>query len=191
MVYKIIPLATDNLDDSQVDIKNNFEQLDTSFKVDHVALTDTTADNGRHKTVTFVSQASDPTTAAEQVKSFSLEHIAAIGPLQFSKAESDSVSTPVTSVYESAAFNLAVSAFASIIDFSGLTRCLFFVSSTADTGIYNLAYGVYDAGTLKINSLLAATGFNYSVSGTTLRVRNTTANILANVRWTINFLRVE
>lgn len=54
-----IPQPGDFLSDSQGDLLINFDQLNTIFSQDHVAF-NAAADNGKHKKVTFVSQATDP-----------------------------------------------------------------------------------------------------------------------------------
>lgn len=51
MVYKDIPLPTDNLSNSQGDIRGNFQQIDTTFGVDHVTYSVATVSNGYHKTI--------------------------------------------------------------------------------------------------------------------------------------------
>lgn len=43
-----IPTGTVELDQDYQNLQNNFQQLDTTYKVDHVALTDNTTSNGYH-----------------------------------------------------------------------------------------------------------------------------------------------
>ncbi len=50
MVYKSIPLATDFLSQSQIDIKANFDQANTSFSVNHTPF-NIASNNGKHKFV--------------------------------------------------------------------------------------------------------------------------------------------
>lgn len=46
-----IPLATDNLNVSQVDILQNFQQLDTTYGINHFKFSDNTTNNGKHQFV--------------------------------------------------------------------------------------------------------------------------------------------
>lgn len=48
-----IPTGTVNLDVDYLNIQNNFQQLDTSFGVDHLPFSNQTAQNGYHKSIHF------------------------------------------------------------------------------------------------------------------------------------------
>lgn len=48
-----IPTGTVNLDVDYINIQNNFQQLDTSFGVDHVPFSNQTAQNGYHTSIHF------------------------------------------------------------------------------------------------------------------------------------------
>ena len=62
MAYnKDIPQKTDKLSRSQLDLLNNFQQLNTSFDIDHYTYDNTTPSNGFHRKVSLVEQAADPT----------------------------------------------------------------------------------------------------------------------------------
>lgn len=61
-----IPNATDFLSDSQQDIRNNFQQLDTSFGLNHFLFSDTTASNGKHKYIEMVNEAALPAGLADE-----------------------------------------------------------------------------------------------------------------------------
>lgn len=63
-----IPVGTDNLSASQVQILDNFGQLNAQFGIDHTAFnTGSGNGDGFHKKVTFVSQGADPATGVNQV----------------------------------------------------------------------------------------------------------------------------
>lgn len=63
-----IPQANDIISVSQGEIQTNFSQLNTIFDVDHVTFNDVTASNrGKHDKATFVNQAADPVTAANEL----------------------------------------------------------------------------------------------------------------------------
>jgi hypothetical protein len=57
-----IPLSTDKLSASQVDLNNNFQAINTWTAVDHIAFANT-VQQGEHKRVFFVQQAADIATA--------------------------------------------------------------------------------------------------------------------------------
>ncbi len=61
-----IPLLTDTLDVSQGDLNNNFQQLDTSFGIDHVNFSDAGGDTGKHNFITMVNQTAAPTIAGQE-----------------------------------------------------------------------------------------------------------------------------
>jgi hypothetical protein len=61
-----IPQPRDILSDSQSDLLTNFGQLNTQFAVNHVAFNDGSSDKGKHKFITFVEQADDPESQADE-----------------------------------------------------------------------------------------------------------------------------
>jgi hypothetical protein len=58
-----IPQPTDRLSKSQQDLLQNNQQLDTTYKVDHIPLTQPT-NNGFHKKTSFVERTVDPVPPA-------------------------------------------------------------------------------------------------------------------------------
>lgn len=62
-----IPESRDDISVSQGELLTNFGQLNTQFAVNHVAFDDAGADKGKHKFVTFVEQAADPETLADEL----------------------------------------------------------------------------------------------------------------------------
>lgn len=70
MVYKgDIPLATDKLNISQGDIKENFSQAGIIFNADHAAFDDATvASRGKHEQTTLLHKTTDPSTASGEGK---------------------------------------------------------------------------------------------------------------------------
>lgn len=67
MVYKDnIPRKKDDVSVSQADLLENFSELNTQFGVNHVAFDSGNGDEGKHKFVTFVEQASDPETQSDE-----------------------------------------------------------------------------------------------------------------------------
>ena len=65
--YPSIPQPTDNPSVSQAQLLQNFGQINTSFSVNHDALTDATSANwGKHTFVSLMQQAVEPTTIASE-----------------------------------------------------------------------------------------------------------------------------
>lgn len=60
-----IPLVTDYMVNSQVQIKSNFQTINSVFAKNHVPLNATT--QGMHSVLTFRAQTIDPTTTTDQV----------------------------------------------------------------------------------------------------------------------------
>lgn len=70
MAYKNdIPQAGDRIASSQNDILDNFIEIDTFVKVDHIDLN--SANQGKHNKTTLVAQGADPVTAGNEVALFS------------------------------------------------------------------------------------------------------------------------
>ena len=65
-----IPASTDRPSQSQGQILNNFQTLESTYGIDHYPFTDATVNQGKHKKVTFPAQASDPTTLAGELALF-------------------------------------------------------------------------------------------------------------------------
>ncbi len=66
-----IPQPTDSpATDSQPQFLTNFQQLNTQFSQNHVALT-ALADNGKHTYVTLIDQGADPAVAVDEIALYS------------------------------------------------------------------------------------------------------------------------
>ena len=61
-----VPAASDKLSVSQGQLQGNTNQLNTTFLVNHYALTDGTSNNGKHSVIQTPAQASDTTTNADE-----------------------------------------------------------------------------------------------------------------------------
>ena len=198
MAYKNnIPLSTDIQSVSQLDLFNNFAQLDTSFGIDHVTFSDVTADNGKHNQVTYVVQSPDPTTAAVEAKEFSKTfNTAASNPMDaihFTKGPSEAIPRPLTSFQNTAAFNLNSSS-QLIVDLTGVTQFFAhgYISYDGDKAgsVYTLRFD--SPGTLtvtKINSGAAQLTFTLDVSNNLQITR--TGGLLSNIYYSIEFIRIS
>ena len=65
-----IPQASDLISQSQGQLLTNFSQANTAFGVDHTAF-DVVTNQGKHKKSTYVEQAADPATAANEMAIYS------------------------------------------------------------------------------------------------------------------------
>lgn len=67
-----IPQPNDLISQSQAQIQTNFSQSDTAFGIDHTAFS-TVSNQGKHKKSSYIEQASDPVTSANEVAVYSKE----------------------------------------------------------------------------------------------------------------------
>jgi hypothetical protein len=201
-----IPNATDYLDESQPQLKQNFQQLDTSFAIDHYAFSDIAGDTGKHKVITTVSQGTSPTahptTAANEPKIYAFKSLGNIPVLDFSRGGSDAVPTPITILQSSAAPISYTSGTHDIFDFSGINYCickfLYTYQNNNSTNISNCkieqCFVVYNStiavGGLEIRSIFTTTNFVLPVAdGSKLQVY--APNNVNQFRWAIEFIRIE
>jgi hypothetical protein len=85
------PEATDQLSQSQTDLQNNFQSINTSFNQNHVTFD--IADTGKHKFIQFPVQAADPVAVAGQVDVYN-KLFGAVNELYIQKSNGTQV--PVT-----------------------------------------------------------------------------------------------
>lgn len=135
MAYTLnIPQASDLISDSQVKIRDNFNQANTSFGIDHYAFADTTGNNGFHNRVTQPSIVGGvhPVTTTNPII-YAIQDGAGLGVLQYSRgpvytdANGDPpyspCATPITSIMSpSAPFNFSSGVTYNIVDFTGVTQ---------------------------------------------------------------------
>lgn len=67
-----IPQPNDLISQSQAQIQTNFSQSNTAFGIDHTAF-DVVSNQGKHKKSTYVEQAANPATSANEVAVYSKE----------------------------------------------------------------------------------------------------------------------
>ena len=84
-----IPAATDLISQSQSQIQTNFSQSNTAFGIDHTAF-DVVSNQGKHKKSTYVEQAADPATSANEVALYSKD-LAAVSTLFLRKESNGTV----------------------------------------------------------------------------------------------------
>lgn len=209
MSYKPnIPIATDFLSVSQVDILNNFTVLNTAFGIDHYDFADLTADRGKHNQITLpeIVGAVDPTTLADETKFYALQKTANLGLLQFSRGEGDAVPTPVTSFQSpNTAQTINFGTAQNILDFTGMPNSIFIlysvytVSTTESLAIWMGQWKGAPDNSFVLASpsnpvyRFGASGTSVSMdsSGNILRMNNTSGSINATAfYWTLKFQRI-
>ena len=84
-----IPGPTDLISASQSQIQTNFSQSNTAFGIDHTAF-DVLTNQGKHKKSTYVEQAVDPVTAANELALYSKD-LAGVSTLYMRKESSGTV----------------------------------------------------------------------------------------------------
>lgn len=87
-----IPTGLVNLDEDYLNLQGNFQQLDTSFGIDHLPFSNNTAQNGYHTSIHLVPSSTYPPTPPTQTSGF--------GQV-FSATINDGVTTDQQLFYES------------------------------------------------------------------------------------------
>lgn len=99
-----IPQPNDLISDSQAQLQTNFSQSNSIFNFDHVTFDDATSINrGKHRHSTYIEQAVDPTTLANEMAVYSKD-VAGLSRL-FYRNESNGSVIPLTGFDPIVAFN--------------------------------------------------------------------------------------
>jgi hypothetical protein len=176
-----IPPATEYLSDSQPQILENFSQLNTLFAINHVTFDAVAAsDRGKHTFISFVEQAADPSTAANELALYTKDLSGS--PAVYLRKESDGdvillYSPGAGSVTESASTTAA----GVLIYGNGLTV------TSPSTGIYSYTFDTAKANTNyvilpSVNSGNRMIGYqSKATTGFTIAITNAAAAPLANI----------
>ena len=192
MVYRTDqPVAGSSLRRSQPLLQENTSSANTTFELDHYPFNDTTANIGLHKQVTNPVQVTAPSTSADQTKLYTLTPHATIGPMQFTRGESNAIPTPLTNLHGTLPALAPSTNSTSFFDFAGtpLSQGVILyqsniVSAGTTLSIYNTNFA-WDG-----TRLVRSNTTNFSLSGTNIRVfNNNTISTQNNIVWTINFFR--
>ena len=162
MVFKPdIPQAANDLSVSQGDLLENYSQLNTQFGVNHVAFDVTSGDAGKHNLVTFVEQAADPTSAANEAIIFATDDA---GDTELAiKPENNGASYQIT---KDGYLNLGIIPFAAVNFDNALTlHSSFGVTSVTKPGLDGRYIVNFDAATVTL--LAGDNDYFWSVSGFT------------------------
>lgn len=197
-----IPQASDKLIQSQQDLLANNAQLQVSFNQDHYGFTDATANNGKHRQITTPDLATNPATLANEPKLYGTSLTGTnLGVLQYSRAGSDAVPTPITSIQGTTA-SLAASSSVAILDFAGIQNAYGELWATGSGASYCYASFFFRFGSFNTTSFTSSGSSSNTIisgrfnrptaSGTQLQLVNLDAsNAITDIRWTICFKRVE
>ena len=202
MVYQpTIPTGLVKFSSDYANIQGNFQQLDTTFGVDHFEYSDATANNGFHYKVTTPDYVENPPTGLPPVTTtnpvlYGFQQFAALGIMQYSRGPSNAVPTPLTKKYSTAAaLVLAGGATTNVLDFTGmgLAFCLLFAGDTASPATNRACAFVFWTGAaFNINVLTTgANNLTPQSTGNILQLKNNNAGALNTVYWALDIVRVQ
>lgn len=193
-----IPQANDLISVSQSQILNNFNGSDDSFGIDHYAFSNTSGNSGFHNKVTqpLIVGSVHPTTTTNPVI-YAMQDSTNLGVIQYSKGPSDAIPSPITFLQSpTAPIVMNPGDTINIFNFTDLSRAF-----------CSLRVGNFEVGQLTLNSsevMFVNNGFfafnsyansgsilGITSSGRRLQVINNTGLTLNQVRWTLQFYRVE
>ena len=195
--YFDTPLADENQDVTQSQIRQNFQQANTSFGTDHYSFDNLTANNGFHKKVTTPDQGGDIATTTNPTLYAKIPY-AAVGLLQFSRGPSNAVPSPVTFLQSpSSPIILTQNATTNVLDFTGFGATIATLYAI-DTGIPKSVSATFLwTGSTFYKASASDGGFtgtlSITTSGNILQVQNSSASAITfnNVYWTLQFLRIQ
>lgn len=193
VLIRNLPKPTDILSDSQVDLKNNNNAIDTSFGLDHFAASNLTANNGKHAMVT-TPYAAAPLTPTD-VRFYAAQDHASIGPLQYTRTPVDQVPTPLSRLQSSAAGISIPSAGSTVLlDFTGVpfsygTYRVVFLYNGATYGISSGTFFWNGSSGTSVDTGSVA-GLRGIYSGNNFIFRNGAGAGATQVAWTLEFDRI-
>ena len=189
-----IPTGLVNLDVDYKNIQNNFQQLDTTYGVDHIKYSQPT-NNGFHNQVTMaqITTNTDAVTTSTTNAIYALVKGAA-PLLQFSRGISNSIPTPLTNIYSSsAAVVLANNATTNLMDFAGLSIAIANVyawDSVVGLATTNITTVFWNGVSFTLTTQ-PAIGIIVTSTGTVLKIKNTAGVALNNVYWVLDLVRMQ
>lgn len=198
---KGIPTGIVNLDVDYLNIQGNFQQLNVVYGTDHYPFDNATPNQGFHNLVTtppVVNSPPDglpPATAAGILKLYAFQQYMALGPLQYSRGQSDAIPTPLTSL-QGGPISIAGGATSNIIDLAGITRIMLMISAfndaplTADKNPVN-TFVCFSQGTSNLNNSGTVGQLSAVMNGTVLGLKNGKGITIGAVYWTLTFIRIE
>lgn len=195
MSYSDTPLAPQKQNATQSQIRTNFQLINTVFGTDHYAVDDLTGNAGHHQVIESPAQSSHATTTTNPAI-YGFEDSANIGVLQYSRAPSNAVPTPLTGFCSvSTPISMGATSTISLLNFSGL--------SIAIVNIYAFGEKVSSGNPVSLNTTIYWNGTDFlnlgsntltiyaTSSGSTLRLGNSSSGGLINVYWNLQFIRLQ
>lgn len=196
-----IPTGTVNLDQDYQNLQNNFQQINTTYAVDHIPLTQAT-NNGFHNqcTMPLIAGSSHPPTGTNCIF-YTMQDASNVGLIQYSRGPNNAPPTPITELHSSSTpIIIAPNGTTNVLDMTGLFQLV--------ATLYIMNYGPNPAtNTLTVCDLLwngnGGNGFkflNRSTAnaplqainfGTILQIQNTNAAPANNVFWTLTMHRIN
>lgn len=198
-----IPTGTVNLDVDYLSLQGNFQQLNIVYGTDHYPFDNASPNQGFHNLVTtplVVNNPPDglpPATAAGILKFYAFQQYTALGPLQWSRGQSNAIPTPLTSLH-GGPISIPVLTTVPIIDLAGITRVMLMISAFNDSPLATNknpcnTFVCFSQGTSNLNNTGITNQLSAVMNGTVLGLRNNNAiaNSGAAVYWTLTFIRIE
>lgn len=203
-----IPTGTVNLDSDYLNIQGNFMQANIVYGTDHYPFDNNTPNQGFHNTVTtppVVNNPPDglpPATAAGILKLYAYQQYGAIGPIHYSRGQSNAVPTPLTKIYGGPS-NVVFGTPFPIMDFTGIALAIFNLTMISSSGI---GYGPTTNRVLTAMWNGTAFSFPYqpptsgagavflfpSAAASVLNINNASATVTTpNVYWVLDFVRIN
>ncbi len=196
-----IPTGLVNLDTDYANIQGNFQQLDTTFGIDHYTYSNATANNGFHNKVTTPPFIDNPPTGLPPVTAanpilYAFQQYAAVGVLEYSRGPSNAIPTPITSLHSGTApIVLAPGASTNVLDFTGISRafCTLYGMDTVNIVSASTIYGILWTGAaFSLVDMGTLTSLRASNTGNILQLKNFSGSVThSNVYWTLSIQRLD
>ena len=195
MTYSDTPQASQLQSATQSQIRTNFQLIDSVFGTDHYAVSDQTGDAGHHQVIQSPVQASHATTTTNPAI-YGMQDTANIGVLQYSRAPSNAVPTPLTGFFSvSTPISMGATSTINLLNFTGLTVAIVnlyaFGEKVSSGSLVNLNTTIYWNGTDFANLGSSTLTLYATSSGSTLILGNSSSSGLINVYWNLQFIRLQ
>ena|SRR5665213_2697567 len=199
MAYTLnIPLSTDLQSVSQGQIEANFNQLNTSFGIDHYPFTTVAPNTGFHNKVTTPPILVIPAAVGTNPQFFALTS-GNMGIVQYSLGTVQNVPSPIT-YFQSAPGPLLITkngGTLDILDCAGLTRGIFQLYAFNEPAVNNvraIGFAFWSgAGSPLVGTTSNAGGFSFQNNGGT-KIQLLNSNVTtdyANTYWTLLPMRLS
>jgi hypothetical protein len=197
VLIRNVPQPTDILSDSQADLENNNNAIDSSFGVDHYAASNLSANNGKHQVLQMPVQTPQPVTTVDPMFYSFQQPAGNAGILQYMCQAGGLVQSPITPIQSSAAgISIASSGTVTIFNFSSMPYCFGYfngmgILSTSPASIVSSQGYFYWSGSQGLVRNSAPVSMPLSFSGNLLIITALTgAFSVSSFSWTLGFNRI-